>query len=486
VAIKVQQRGWFVFVLAFVSASGFLAFAALRGSNGFPLDDAWIHQVYARNLGTRGEFAFFAGQPSAGSTAPFWSLLLSLGYLARIEPRLWAYTLGIIFLAASAFLIARLSPKFFPSSKSLFTFYILLFTCFEWHLVWSAVSGMEILLFVFLSLLLVERTFVNAHPFALGLIAGLLTLTRPEGIVFAALVLFGAEFFSRTPHHASRLMFYALGFLIPLAPYLLFNLSLTGTILPNTFFAKNVEYAELLAHTPFFVLWRKVVVAPWIGAQILLLPGVIFAIVQLVREHRWRELFPATWIVILPTLYAIRLPVDYQHGRYEMPVIPFIILYGMVGTVWLFEKIKWRVLRRAWGISIAVAVLMFWVIGADAYARDVAVIECEMMQSARWVAANVPRDARLAAHDIGALGYVLDQPFIDLAGLVSPEVIPFLRDENRLRDFLFSRNTQYAIFFPDWYPTLARDARFMRVYQTNCALTREMGGENMTIYQIVR
>ena len=481
-----SRRILFVGLFALLSAGGFLVFALLRGVAGFPLDDAWIHQVYARNLGPRGEFAFFAGQSSVGSTSPLWTILLSFGHTLYLDPRGWAYSLGILFLAASAFLITRLSQNIFPTLYPLSSVYCLLFTVFEWHLAWSAVSGMEILLFVFLSLLLVECALADAHPFKLGIIAGLLTLTRPEGVVFAVLVLFGAEFFSRITHHASRITFYAGAFALILTPYFIFNLSLTGTILPNTFYAKNAEYSELFAQTSWVVLWGKLVLTPWIGAQILLLPGVILATVQLAREHRWLELFPATWIVILPTLYAIRLPVDYQHGRYEMPVIPFIVLYGMVGTVWLFEKIKWRVLRRAWGVSIAVALMMFWVIGAGAYANDVAVIECEMMGSARWVAANVPSDARLAAHDIGALGYVLDRPFIDLAGLVSPEVIPFLRDENRLRDFLFTRGTQYAIFFPDWYPTLARDARFIRVYQTNCVVTREMGGENMTVYKLVR
>jgi hypothetical protein len=40
---------------------------------GLPLDDAWIHQTYARSLADRGEWAFQAGEPSAGSTSPLWS-----------------------------------------------------------------------------------------------------------------------------------------------------------------------------------------------------------------------------------------------------------------------------------------------------------------------------------------------------------------------------------------------------------------------------
>src|SRR5512138_2254022 len=39
---------------------------------GYPLDDAWIHQTYARNLALHGEWAFIPGRPSAGSTSPLW------------------------------------------------------------------------------------------------------------------------------------------------------------------------------------------------------------------------------------------------------------------------------------------------------------------------------------------------------------------------------------------------------------------------------
>ena len=58
---------------AIVSVLGYLGVSARGGPLGFPLDDAWIHQTYARNLGLRAEFSFVPGQPSAGSTSPLWS-----------------------------------------------------------------------------------------------------------------------------------------------------------------------------------------------------------------------------------------------------------------------------------------------------------------------------------------------------------------------------------------------------------------------------
>jgi hypothetical protein len=492
-----------VIVLALASASAYLALSAARGAVGFALDDAWIHQVYARNLATRGEFAFFPGQPSAGSTSPLWTMLLALGDVARLDFRVWTYGLGAVLVGASAIAAARLAERllaFHPLRAPRFTLCVLLFSVCEWHLAWSAVSGMEIPLFVFLSLLLMERFYARDRAWVIGLMAGLLTLTRPEGVALAALVAVGMTsevwnagergptrnliFYQRSSAVVRVLLSCGIGFAVLIAPYLFFNLATSGTIFPNTFYAKSAEYAVLFERAPFIVRWIELLAVPWVGAQILLLPGALFIGISLAIKREWRALIPFAWMLWLPALYAARLPVAYQHGRYEMPIIPFIVIYGVWGTAALFEHIGSWVVRATWAISIGVLVAAFWVLGANAYATDVAIIDCEMVQTARWVAAHAPADAVVAAHDIGALGYFYPHPFIDLAGLVTPEVIPFIRDPSRLRDYLFSRRATFAIFFPDWYPALAADSRFAPVYQTHCAVTREAGGTNMTVYEI--
>ena len=53
----------------------FLLAARGGGLAGFPLDDAWIHQTYARSLASGQGWVYAGGPPSAGSTSPLWTMI---------------------------------------------------------------------------------------------------------------------------------------------------------------------------------------------------------------------------------------------------------------------------------------------------------------------------------------------------------------------------------------------------------------------------
>jgi len=74
--------------------------------------------------------------------------------------------------------------------------------------------------------------------------------------------------------------------------------------------------------------------------------------------------------------------------------------------------------------------------------------------TAQWVEKNIPPGEMLAVHDIGALGYYVQNPILDLAGLVSPDVVPFIRDEDRLAEYLKANSADYLIVFVSDYPNL--------------------------------
>src|SRR3972149_1221761 len=102
--------------LAAVSLGGYLWFSLETYGLGLPLDDAWIHQTYARNLAERGEWAFVPGEASGGSTAPLWTVLLAGGVRPGgrggpglgAEARPGACVLGTVALAGGAAAAVRL------------------------------------------------------------------------------------------------------------------------------------------------------------------------------------------------------------------------------------------------------------------------------------------------------------------------------------------------------------------------------------------
>ncbi len=136
---------------------------------------------------------------------------------------------------------------------------------------------------------------------------------------------------------------------------------------------------------------------------------------------------------------------------------------------------------KAWEISAIAILVIFWGLGANAYSQDVAIIESEMVDSAKWINSNLPDTSIIAAHDIGALGYFCDHDLIDLAGLISPKVIPFISDEEKLASFLNSENTDFIVVFPHWYSNLVNGKQI--VYQGNKTFSSQAGGEIMTVYK---
>ena len=521
---KIVNRKWYI-PLFWIGGAAILGLfylgvsAWVLGFSGFPLDDAWIHQTYARNLATSGQLAFVPGVSSAGSTAPLWTLCLSLGYLLGIPFRVWTYGLGITFLGLSGYTVQQLGNRLFPKNQNV-GLWAGLFCLLEWHLVWVAVSGMETILFVWLSLFLFERYLaVEQHEtvrqrwqsaFGLGLLGGLLILTRPEGVGLVGLIGLDMAFRwwlsgpkRRIDNLLWRWLAIAAGVALLLVPYILFHLYLTGLPFPNTLYAKQAEYGAVLSGFPLW--WRlfgNVGSSPesvqgvfrviFVGAQMLLVPGLLFAAWLTFKEKRF-ELAPAwLWWISFLLLYGLRLPVTYQHGRYQIPAIPWMVLLGVWGTarlLGLFNKSLGRhparrIVSRVFVVSLAVLLLAFTVIGAMAYGRDVRFIESEMVATAYWLNENVEPDALIAAHDIGAIGFYTQRPLLDLAGLITPEVIPFIRDEQALFEFVTTNKAGYLVTFPSWYPDMAQQPELSVIFESQAPWVVQAGGDNMTVYRI--
>lgn len=502
------------YAVALLAASSYLLLSAAGEGPGLPLDDGWIHQTYARNLAETGRLAFAPGTLSSGSTAPLWTALLAIGHLLRLPALLWAYLLGSLSHLLLIWAATRLWRVMWPSyARRDWVAGVAL--ALSWPLVWAAGSGMETLLFMALGLALLAQYSGSAQSgWRLGLVAGLLILVRPDGLILVVLVLLALVLQAKW----RRLGLTLAAALVLLLPYFAFNYAVSGVLWPNTFYAKQAEYAFLLQRPlprRFLQLltlslggpetgWRGVS-----GARLVLLPGLLLEGWRALRmdwaRRRLRRTLPLLWAGGHVMAYALRLPVTYQHGRYLWAALPVWILFGLAGWGRILRQLQvradagradaghqdanrgvaGRVAAQSAVLVFAVLLVLFLAFGALAYAQDVAFVENEMVDVALWLRDHTAPEALIAAHDIGAIGYFARRPLLDLAGLISPDVIPYLADEDALAAYVRQRGAAYLVTAPGWpYPSLTSAADVRRLYNTGYAWTREQGLNNMAVYAL--
>ena len=86
-------------------------------------------------------------------------------------------------------------------------------------------------------------------------------------------------------------------------------------------------------------------------------------------------------------------------------------------------------------------------------------------QAAEWLRANAPPAASVSYYEVGALGYFSDRTVIDLVGIVTPELLPYVRRRDFEGAFL-ARPGAYALYHPERGPFMPVGAPwFKRAYR---------------------
>ena len=481
--LKWRLDSWVVIALAaLIAVLFYLITSEVIFRVGFPLDDSWIHLTYARNLAEHGEWAFRLGERSAGSTAPLWTVLLSIGFLIRLAPYVWTYLLGWAVLTLLAVYAENLARKLVASYTSRVP-WVGLFFVFAWHLTWSAVSGMETLLHGLIILVVLGSLIGGSRRYlTLGLFAGLSIWVRPDGLTLLGPILFVALLSEKTWRLRSEAIVKTLiGFGALFLPYLLFNLAFSGNPMPNTFYAKQAEFGPFWLSQTFMgrvinYLW-PIIASPFI----VLIPAALIWLGKKISAGNWGAFASLIWFVGYIAIYFARLPA-YQHGRYVIPALPIMYLWGILGLLEIISAPRAdRRLAFLWQVVTAVLCLAFEFVGARQNAYDIFWIESEMVTTAKWIQQNIPPNARLAVHDIGALGFYAPNPLVDMAGLITPDVIPFIRDETRLAEYLDSKSVDYLVSFPSLYPQLT--AQRESLFEAGLRFDALHFDENMHVYR---
>ncbi len=430
------------------------ASAGFGGSAGFPLDDSWIHQTFARNLATLGQMAVNPGEPVSASTSPAWTLVLAVGYLLGMPPQLWPALLGWALLVALARETTLLARTVFPGRGNLHWWAGIL-TIAEWRLVWAAFSGMETLLFTVVTLALLRHAAVTSvrGRALLGAGAGLLFLVRPEGAILGALA-GGIQLLDFKRRWRSFVVYVLAAGAVAL-PFVLFNLAVGGRPLPAAFYAKNAGYASPVDVLNLLAYLQGAAVELSHGPVILLVPGLMFGLARRFPGAPPGWALPLLWAGCLLAAYMIWLPVLYHHGRYLMPLLPIVVIYGLHGSGLLLNALG---RRRLLGATARTALALLWIVGwgrgVQIFAGNTRWVNQQQVQAALWLRDHTPASAVVGTHDIGALSYFAGRPLVDIAGLATKELVDSPKDVDRVMVTLTRSGVTYLAVFPDWYPPL--------------------------------
>jgi len=456
---------------------------------GVPVDDAYIHFQYARNLAAGHGFAFNPDQPMPGSTSPLWVVLLAIPAMAGAPLWLTAKVLGVAFLALSSVLIWRLAGRFTERPGVALTAGLL--TAIDGRLAWAAPSGMEITLFAALSVgALLARDDIAMHGAdgrrqgLLALLCGLAANARPEGYLLAALLLFDVVNRDRPSLRAVAVAGAIVAALV--LPYIIFCQATTGHPLPTTFYAKAGSHGlpatkQYLQAQIFFGLLTNpaaALMAP-VGAVVLWRQG---------KAARLAVLWPLSLVLV----QAVLSPLAYHFGRYTMPLDPFFALWAAIGVARLTRVggpgDRWRAaLPSLVLVVVGLLALSSW---AGFYARSVRDINTMQVALGQWVRVHAPPGAPIALNDIGAITYLGGRPAIDVVGLVSPQFIALQREVPRdkaERDVyaeIKRLGGRYLIIFPEWYPELARQPGLHELHHVTIHNSLIEGAPTMVVYAV--
>ena len=497
-------------LLALVLA-GLHVLAAQRaaGAAGFPLDDAWIHARLALNVTEGAGLAFNPGEPAAVSSAPLWTLLISLPAALGV-PFPWASFLAGAILAGMLSFLAYLLVRRATGDESAARLSALLIAGTH-PMPWSSVSGMETVL----AAILVAATILaalSARPgtaFAAAAAAG---LTRPELVLLPGLLLADLLWRER-PWRLSRSFRLALLALLAAVVPFAVNRLLTGAWMHASFAAKVGRHGVLPAlldghagAVPSVIAANLTLyLVPLLGALardnlalLLLMP---LGLRRMAAKPGGSHL---PWLVLLalPCLVAVLAPFggpEFHEQRYIGPLVAVTVIAGSIGLAALPPALRRPVARLPLMLLVAsLSAPGVWT-AARRYAIEVKNINEMQIAVGRWLAERPGGPGTVATNDIGAIGFVTRAPILDLTGLATPSAIPFLRraapagtrnrgwngaSEAGLIEFMRERRPDFVAVFPSWYPGEAfRDSLGEEVFRVTLADNLICGDRTMIVYR---
>lgn len=377
-------------------------------------DDAYVSFRYARNIAQGHGAVFNIGEQVEGYTSPLWVFTLAALYRLGLSIEGMATIVSIASGVIAVSLLPRLSRRL---GFTLYGLDALLLAANSSFAVWSG-AAMEISTFALVLVPAILMFVREEKLWLVGSLYALLSLIRPEGLLFGGLAIVFAfvPVLRRQPRAWPHWIILAVTFTAPVLIHLLWRLSYYGYPLPNTFYDKvGFSAAQVIRGAKYLAE------GAWQYSLPMSLPMIVG--ISLARDRK--RLFA------VPSLIGYLLYVAFVGGdwmvsfRLITPAMPLIALFAAAGWVRIWQGMREYIHtdRLAWLQWITVAIAALGLITLDfvpsltveikqPYAEDGKLI-------AEWLNLHCPKEMRLAVFAAGSLPWhAAEFHIVDMFGLV--------------------------------------------------------------------
>jgi hypothetical protein len=470
--------------LAFPLAAAIVALIVLHASapfyllhRGFPLDDAWIHAVYAREIARSATMAYNPGVAATGETAPLWAIVLAPLHgltpnsaAAVIATKVFGFLLHVASGSLLAFAIAKKSDV-----SALPAYAGAALVMLHPDLVSASVSGMEVPLAT-LAIAASILSAVRSSALLVAIAAALATTSRPETAVVAAC--FPVLFWGRErPLLALRLSLSAVaGGAVSLVAVGVRNYFVSGMFLPATFHAK-------VGGTSPFDLAPQELGFTWMLGQFPLLNSVtiimlaaVVSVILLCRRSTKPEGRAAGAMFLSGTAFCVVsfmlvAPVDppaFYHQRY---VLPGVFLMVAALPMLVAEMLAWLphpAYRPVWLLIVFALAAIAMQSAPQRYRRlsnDALNIDDVQVAFGKALATAAPTDNAWVV-DAGGPRFFGNAFVVDLMGLNTPQIL-----QPDAQAYLDERPPKYLDLFPRWSAIQSQMQLPQRSFETSTPYT---------------
>lgn len=455
--IKIEN----IFKALLLAALAFLAVVIVIFPK-FTIDDSFILMRYADNLAHHGQLTWNVGEkPVEGYTSFLMTLVLAGFIKLGLSPVLMGKAVGVVAFLLSLLCVWLILRKFKVSLAVRTIIFVIFITNPAIYI--HALGGMDTMLFnamilaAALSFLyyLERKSFPREVIFSLVLL--LLSLTRPEGLIFS--MIFAATLvFIKTKN--KQVNFWVIGccFFLPFLIYFICRSNYYGYLLPNTFYAKD-SWSFSKGWFWFKAFFAKCFFYP-IGATVALavLVGIFGRRVRLGHSDAGKNisklLIPLSIGLLITTIQYLKTSQTMNfYYRYYVPffsiaLITFALCWQHAIDIFVFTGPN-RHRAFCWSVAILGTVVFLQVYdnvarfpGAMAFA---VVQRYTMEQEGRPVGLlikqNVPPEEWIAVYvDAGATPYYAERKTLDLGVLNDDFLAHHPRDPRGWADYVFSHD----------------------------------------------